>query len=164
MAAIMNAQSVRRKNATKLLTCQQLQALVHDLVDDPYEHGKMLGVVRSLRDDRLALLRNRGHILQHQFAAGRAWQQLYEHAEIGGARSLDPGKLRVDTSGGNVVVAARRLRAVKRLVRIRRRVGARGEALLYGVLVDGLTLGELGAPAARLRSCLDTVAHELQLA
>jgi hypothetical protein len=148
-------------------------------VEDPLERGATLLVVRSIRDDQLAALRARGQIAAHQYAAGRAWQRLYEQAEIGGARSLDPRKLHVDGGSPSGVIAVRRQRAIKHLVHIGRSLGQHGAALLYDVLVSGLTLRKvalargLDARAGshdlvylgrRLRECLDTVAHELHLA
>jgi hypothetical protein len=150
-----------------------------DEVDDPLERGATLLVVRSIRDDQLAALRARGHIAEHQFAAGRAWQLLYARAEIGGAKSLDPTKIRVDGAGPGTVIAARRMLAAKRLVRIGMRLGKHGETLLHDVLVGGMTLrrvaaargldarpgsGDLTYLGRRLRECLDTVARELGLA
>jgi hypothetical protein len=153
--------------------------VVVDTVDDPLEPGAALAVIRSLRDDVLATLRARGHVQQHQFMAGRAWQRLYELAEIGGARSIDPELLRVDGRGPTTTRELRRVRAIKYLVRINNKLGQYGEALLYDVLIGGLTLRDIAAGrrldarsgsrdliylGRRLRECLDVVAHELHLA
>lgn len=147
-------------------------------VDDPLEHGARLLVLRSIRDDVLAAMHARGQLAAHQFAAGRAWQRLYEQAEIGGAQSIDPRKIRVDGRGPTTARDVRRLRAAKQLVRIDLRLGQWGGNLLHAVLVAGQTLRRVAAARGldaqpgssdliylgrRLRECLDTTAEVLGL-
>lgn len=148
-----------------------------DQVDDPYEPGASLLVVRSLRDDLLATMLHRRQITRWQFEAGRQWQILWQQAEIGSMRSIDPEQLRVD--GTSPTNPARRWRALQRLHHISKIIGTQGQGMLYDVLVTGLTLRGIAAgrglssrPGSndliylgrRLRECLDAVAHELGLA
>jgi hypothetical protein len=171
--------SVDRKHHDRRAKVPQNAQVTLAEIDDPYEIGSKILAVRSLRDDVLATLRARDHIAEHQFAAGRAWQRLYEQAEIGGARSLDPRWLRVDGHKPTTTRDVRRLCAIKYLVCIGRKLGQHGTALLYDVLVAGLTLRDIAAGrrldarsgsrdliylGRRLREALDTVAHELGLA
>jgi hypothetical protein len=66
------------------------------VVDDPYEPGTQITVLRSLRDDPLARLLARKQIAQHQYEAGRAWQRDYEASEIGSVKAIDPTVEAVD--------------------------------------------------------------------
>lgn len=150
-----------------------------DQVDDPYEPGAPLLVVRSLRDDLLATMLHRNQITRCQFEAGRQWQVLWQQAEVGSMRSINPEQLRVDGGPPRDPAAHRRFRAIVRLDRIRHALGQHGNSLLRDVLITGFTLRSIAAARGldcrpgcndliylgrRLRECLDTVAHELGLA
>jgi hypothetical protein len=130
----------------------------------------------ALRDDRLGQLAKRGMLgrgdeRDNRVVAGRRWQSLYEKAEIGGARGLDPAKDIVD---GGVFASPdtdQRLAAQEVLNRLRREVGIIGDRLLVWVLGEKKTMTEvadiLGADRRDLRLCrhlaeaLDTIALEL---
>lgn len=119
--------------------------VARDLVDDPYELGARITVLRSLRDDPLARMHVRGQIDDAQMAAGRHWQHSYEIAEICGATGIDPTRDYVD--GGSVpepLTDARR-RAVSDLNRAARLVGVIGESVLRDVLVLGMMPAQVAA-------------------
>ena len=84
------------RRATDLLRNAKVAPMT---VDDPYQHGERVVVLRSLRDDPLGRLHNRKAIDEAQYQAGRHWQQCYEIAEISGARAIDPSKEAVDGGG-----------------------------------------------------------------
>lgn len=65
-------------------------------VDDPYEEGGKIIVMRSTRDDPLSEMLARGQITECDFAAGRHWQRAFEDSEIGSVRGIDPTKEAVD--------------------------------------------------------------------
>jgi hypothetical protein len=119
-------------------------------------------------------LRARGQLEEHQFAAGRHWQRLWEQAEVGSIRSLDPSRLHVD--GGAPppeIVALRRRHAIAELARARQTLGYSGNALVSRVLAHGWTLRTVAIACnldsragsrdrlylgARFRECLDDLA------
>ncbi|MDB5514009.1 MAG: hypothetical protein JWQ17_767, partial [Tardiphaga sp.] len=53
-------------------------------VDDPYEDGSKIVVLRSTRNDPLADMKSKGQIDDCDYVAGRHWEAAYEKAEIGG--------------------------------------------------------------------------------
>lgn len=67
-----------------------------DEVDDPYEAGGKIVVLRSTRHDPLMDRKNRKYIDQAQFVAGRHFEMAFEHSEIGSVRAIDPSKEAVD--------------------------------------------------------------------
>ncbi|MEY9806966.1 hypothetical protein [Bradyrhizobium elkanii] len=93
-------------------------------VDDPYEQGGKLLVLRSTRDDPLAEMLARGQITECDFAAGRHWQWAFESAEIGSVCGIDPSKEAVDGGRMNDPISDRRDRAGRELKRARDRLGA----------------------------------------
>ena len=144
------------------------------LVDDPYEPGNRISVLASVRDDPLRDLRARGQLEEHQFAAGRHWQRLWEQAEVGSVRAIDPTRLQVDGSAPvPEVVALRRRHAIGELSRARKCLGHSGNALVSRVLAQGWTLRMVAVACnldarsgsrdrlylgARFRECLDDLA------
>jgi hypothetical protein len=113
-------------------------AVARAVVDDPYEWGGQIAVLRSLRDDPLARLHVRRQIDELQLKAGRLWQADYEAAEIGSARGIDPAKDQVDGGRFAELNTDRRLAAAARLNRDSRAVGQLGDILLRDVLGKGL--------------------------
>jgi hypothetical protein len=110
------------------------------VVDDPYEWGGQIAVLRSLRDDPLARLHVRRQIDELQLKAGRLWQADYEAAEIGSARGIDPAKDQVDGGRFAEPNTDRRLAAAARLKRDRRALGKLGEIIITDVLGKGLMI------------------------
>jgi hypothetical protein len=110
------------------------------VVDDPYEPGTQIAVLRSLRDDPLARLHERRQIGDIQFKAGRLWQNDYEAAEIGSARGIDPAKDQVDGGRFAELNTDRRLAASARLNRDKRAIGQLGELIVTDVLGRGLMI------------------------
>jgi hypothetical protein len=117
-------------------------------------------------------MRVRGQILEHQFAAGRHWQKLWEQAQVGSMRSLDPSQLHVDGSApAPEIVALRRRKAIAELGRARNRLGQSGNMLVSCVLVRGLPLRVIAEASGftterersylglRFRECLDELAE-----
>lgn len=110
-------------------------------IDDPYEAGAKIIALRSIRDDVLARLRCREQITEAQFIAGRHWQYLYECAEIGGARAMDPTREPVD--GSPVIpdpITDGRKRAVLALAQARVTLGQAGYGLIEDVLGRGMDI------------------------
>lgn len=110
------------------------------LVDDPFEPGKKLGVVVSLRHDVLRQWHSRQAIDDAQFAAGRWFQGLFERAEIGGAGAIQYDKPKVD--GGYPVdpLSEKVMRARQDLNRIAAALGAIDYPLVCRVIGEGAAI------------------------
>lgn len=109
------------------------------VVDDPYEQGGKLGVLRQLRCDPLARLHAHHQIDEAQFHAGRRYQADWETAERG-PQAIDPTKEAVD--GGRIPEALtdRQIRARKRLVALEPKLGSVMLNLANGVLIEKLSI------------------------
>lgn len=112
--------------------------------------------VRSMRDDPLARLHDRGQIGEAQYLAGRAMQKLYEDSEVGRLRSQDPSNEPVDGGGAYPdILSEAQQKAMKRLNGwVDHRTGKHHKGL-YAVL------GEEGAAIVRLMLAERKFAHEI---
>jgi hypothetical protein len=141
------------------------------IVDDPYEHGAKITVVRNLRHDPLADMQNSGHIDQCQYLAGRHWQRAWDLSQGKSVRAIDPSKECVD--GGQIAqstVTDAQIKAFGELAKAMTDLGMIGESLVKDVLGENLSLwqcavkrGQTSEAARkffgqRFRECLDTLA------
>ena len=138
-------------------------------VDDPYEQGGKLIVMRSTRDDPLGRLHDRDQIDEAQFRAGRAFQEDFEMAERG-PRAIDPGKEYVDGGLAPEPITEAQRKAARRLAGVNRDLGQNGSALVFAVLISRVTVEQIcndrGLKAERerlyvgrrFRECLDDMA------
>lgn len=137
----------------------------------PSGDGSTLTVIRNIRGDTLAALRSRNQIDEHQYMAGRHWETVWRHAEIGGVKAANPMKEPVD--GGGVIVEPitdRQRKAVSDLRRADADLGIKGAVLIRSVLGRGISLDaiakDVGTGTERdrvyfgrlFRDCLDTLA------
>jgi len=141
-------------------------------VDDPLalEPGEKIVTLRSIRNDPLARLHSHHQIDEAQFRGGRAFQDVWEKAERG-PQALDPTREFVDASPSREPITERQRKAVLRLNRATRELGADGAVLVHEVLILGLTMEQIGQRRAlpgqrwmdyfskRLRECLDRLAQ-----
>jgi hypothetical protein len=137
-------------------------------VDDPFEEGAKIIVMRNLRNDPLGRLHDRKQIDEAQYQGGRAFQDDFEAAERG-PRAIDPSKEFVDGGLTPEPITEAQRKAVKRLAGVNRELGQNGSALVYAVLIDRLTLEKIcddrGLKAERerlyvgrrFRECLDEI-------
>jgi hypothetical protein len=133
------------------------------------EPGEKIIALRSIRNDPLARLYSHRQIDEAQFQAGRAFQSDWEKAERG-PRAVDPTREYVDGGQGREPITEGQRKAVLRLNRAERELGADGSALVHDVLVQGLTMEQVGQRrglctkrwsdyfARRFRECLDRLA------
>lgn len=140
-------------------------------VDDPYEAGGRIQVLRSVRDDPLSRLHYRGHIDHAQYAAGRAWQADYEAAEVGGVKAMDTTKEPVDGRRLPDMLTDRQRQAMRRLSRDDGALGQEGAIIVRRVLVQAMTFEQIGAERGdigqfmirylgkRFREALETLAQ-----
>jgi hypothetical protein len=140
-------------------------------VDDPLalEPGEKIIALRSIRNDPLGRLHSHKQIDEAQYRAGRAFQGDWERAERG-PRAVDPTREYVDGVQTREPVTETQRKAVLRLNRIERELGADGSALVHDVLVKGMTMVQVGQRrglksarwndyfSRRLRECLDRLA------
>jgi hypothetical protein len=140
-------------------------------VDDPLalEPGEKIVTLRSIRNDPLARLHSHHQIDEAQFRGGRAFQDDWEKAERG-PRAVDPTREYVDASPSREPITERQRRAVLRLNRASRELGADGAVLVHEVLILGLTMEKIAERrglsgqrwmdylSKRFRECLDRLA------
>jgi hypothetical protein len=140
-------------------------------VDDPLalEPGERIVALRSIRNDPLARLHSRRQIDEAQYQGGRAFQNDWERAERG-PQAVDPSREFVDGAQHREPVTEGQRQAVLRLNRAERELGADGSALVYDVLVMGMTMEQIGQRrglstqrwkdyfSRRFQECLDRLA------
>ena len=140
-------------------------------VDNPFalEPGEKIVVLRSIRDDPLGRLHARRQIDEAQYQGGRAFQNDWERAERG-PRAVDPTREYVDGGQMREPITEAQRKAVLRLNRAERELGADGSALVHDILLHGLSTEQVGQRrglrsqrwndyfARRLQECLDRLA------
>lgn len=140
-------------------------------VDDPLalEAGEKIVALRSIRNDPLARLHSRGQINEAQYRGGRAFQNDWERAERG-PQAVDPSRDYVDGVQTREPITEGQRKAALRLNRVERELGADGSALVHNVLVDGMTMEQVGQRrglvtqrwkdyfSRRFQECLDRLA------
>jgi hypothetical protein len=117
-------------------------------VDDPLalEPGEKIVTLRSIRNDPLARLHTHRLIDEAQYQGGRAFQDDWEKAERG-PKAVDPTREYVDCGPTREPITEGQRKAVLRLNRAERELGADGAALVHEVLILGDDDGA-GRPAA----------------
>ena len=140
-------------------------------VDNPLalEPGEKIVVLRSIRDDPLGRLHARRQIDEAQYQGGRAFQNDWERAERG-PRAVDPTREYVAGGQMREPITEGQRKAVLRLNRAERELGADGSALVHDILLHGLSTEQVGQRrglrsqrwndyfARRLQECLDRLA------
>ena len=114
-------------------------------------------------------LHSHHQIDEAQFRAGRAFQDDWEKAERG-PQAVDPTREYIDASPSREPITERQRKAVLRLNHANRELGADGAALVHDVLIQGLTMEQVGQRrglsgqrwmdyfSKRFRECLDRLA------
>jgi hypothetical protein len=140
-------------------------------IDDPLalEPGEKIVALRSIRNDPLGRLHSHHQIDEAQYRGGRAFQGDWERAERG-PQAVDPSREYVDGVQPREAVTEGQRKAVVRLNRAERQLGADGSALVHDVLVNGMTMEQVGQRrgltsqrwrdyfARRFCECLDRLA------
>lgn len=131
---------VADRKATDLLRNAQVAPLE---VDDPYEPGAKITVLRSTRRDPLGWMHAHGQVDEAQYSAGRAWQLDWERCEQG-ARAIDPTKEAVDGGRLPEVLTDQRAKAAVRLKGVAAVLErADDKTILYAFLADGLGVEQI---------------------
>lgn len=140
-------------------------------VDDPLglEPGDKIVTLRSIRNDPLGRMHSHRHVDEAQYQGGRAFQADWEKAERG-PQAVDLTREYVDGGQAREPITEGQRKAVLRLNRAQRELGADGSALVHEVLVLGMTMEQIGQQrglraqrwndyfARRFRECLDRLA------
>jgi hypothetical protein len=138
-------------------------------VDDPYEAGGKIIVMRSTRDDPLGYLHARHMIDEAQYQSGRAFQHDFETAERG-PRAIDPSKEWVDGGLAPEPITEAQRRSAKQLAVVYRALGQDGSAIVHAVLVHNHTRKQVASSRGligerwekyyglRFQECLDCMA------
>lgn len=140
-------------------------------VDDPLglEPGDKIVTLRSIRSDPLGRMHSHRHVDEAQYQGGRAFQADWEKAERG-PQAVDPTREYVDGGQMREPITEGQRKAVLRLNRAQRELGADGSALVHDVLILGMTMEQVGQRrglhaqrwndyfARRFRECLDRLA------
>ncbi|HVX76055.1 MAG TPA: DUF6456 domain-containing protein [Bradyrhizobium sp.] len=140
-------------------------------VDDPFalEPGDKIVTLRSLRNDPLGRLHSHRQIDEAQYQGGRAFQDDWERAERG-PKAVDPAREYVDGGQVREPITEGQRKAVLRLNRAERELGADGAVLVHEVLILGLTMEQISKRrglsgqrwmdylSRRFRECLDRLA------
>ena len=140
-------------------------------IDDPLalEPGEKIVALRSIRNDPLGRLHSHHQIDEAQYRGGRAFQDDWEKAERG-PRAVDPTREYVDGATAREPITERQCKAVLRLNRTERELGADGVILVHEVLVLGMTMEQVAQRrglrgqrwkdyfARRFQECLDRLA------
>jgi hypothetical protein len=140
-------------------------------VDNPLalDPGEKIVALRSIRNDPLGRLHSHHQIDEAQYQGGRAFQSDWEKAERG-PRAVDPTREYVDGGQMREPITEGQRKAVLRLNRAERELGADGSAIVHDVLVHGMTMNQIGERrglrtqrwrdyfARRFCECLDRLA------
>jgi hypothetical protein len=111
-------------------------------VDDPFEPGAKIVVLRQLRSDPLARLHSRDQIDDAQFLAGREYQISWERVACG-ARAIDPSKEKVDGGLLYEPFSEARREASLKLADADRHLGQEITSILRDMLIRGLILEDV---------------------
>lgn len=140
-------------------------------VDDPLalEPGEKIVTLRTIRNDLLGKLHSHRQIDEAQYLGGRAFQNDWEKAERG-PQAVDPSREYVDGVQTREPITEAQRKAVLRLGRIERELGADGAVLVHEVLIMGFSMEQVGQRrdlrtqrwndyfSRRFRECLDRLA------
>jgi hypothetical protein len=162
------ATAVHDRRSTDLLRNAQVAVIE---IDDPMalDPGDKIMAFRSMRDDPLARLHDRGQIDEAQYQGGRAFQHDFETAERG-PQAIDPSKEYVDGGRLPEPITEQQRKAVLRLNKAEIKLGADGSAITHDVLIKGSTVSMTARSRGlngerwekyfgmRFRECLETLA------
>jgi hypothetical protein len=115
-------------------------------VDDPLalEPGEKIVTLRSIRNDPFGAPAVASADRQSAVSeAGRAFQNDWERAERG-PQALDPARENVDGVQTREPITEGQRKAVLRLNRAERELGTDGSALVHDVLIQGMTMEQIG--------------------
>lgn len=130
----------RKRKVTITLATSRHVEIAEGLVDDPYEKGAKLRVIRNVREHPVSHLHARGVLSESQRIAGEAFRSNYERAVLGASRAIDYTKERVDGGLPAEPLTESAQRATQWLNDVARHSGCgmRGYAILTHVCGEGM--------------------------
>lgn len=135
---------MRRKKPVTLAQ-QYPQALLSPAdVDDPYEPGAKLRVIRNLREHPIATLHHNGRISESQRIAAELFRSKYELSVLGAAKAIDYTKERVDGGKLSEPLSERSQEAFQWLNNVARypSIGKVGFSILVAICGEGKGIAE----------------------
>lgn len=123
----------RRKKTITLPGRNSAVEFVQSIVPDPYD-GKPLAVLRNSKQHPLEHLYAHKRINDAQKAAGDKFLEIYDAAEIGGARAIDYERVKVDVSFVHRGIPPQTAQAVQDLKSVHRAVGPWPYKLLVAII------------------------------
>jgi hypothetical protein len=145
------------------------------MVDDPLEPGAKLRAIVNLAEHPLEMMLSRRRLDQPLYEAGVRFRRIYEAAEIGPGRGIDPAHIKVDGGRLGDPLSDSVVHAQFELKRLALQLGPIGERIVSAVAGRGMTVSDLAerwpGPEAtrqkldyltmRLREALDLLATEV---
>lgn len=133
-----------RKKPVSLAQQYPQAVLAVDDVDDPYERGAKLRIVRNVREHPIAMLAHMGRITEAQRIAGMEFCRRFEAASIGQQQAIDYSRTRVDGGGAIEPLPERIQEAVEWLNSLARASGTSkvGFAILSQICGEGRGIQE----------------------
>ncbi|RYE77618.1 MAG: hypothetical protein EOP19_22645 [Hyphomicrobiales bacterium] len=113
------------------------------IVPDPYQPGETIPVVVNLAEHPLEMMLARRRLDQALYEAGVRFRRIYEAAEIGPGRGIDPGKIKVDGGRYGDPLSDSVVHAQFELRRLAGDLGLVGERIVSAVAGQGSTVAEL---------------------
>jgi len=109
-------------------------------VPDPWEPGARISVPCNMRESPIEHMAARKRIDGAQKDAADRYRDLYERAQLGPLRAMDPLKEKLDGGGAGDAFSDSMLEAARELAATNRSVGGVAAALLIDVVGEGVTL------------------------
>ncbi len=113
------------------------------IVPDPYRPGETIAVVVNLAEHPLEMMLARSRLDQSLYEAGVRFRRIFEAAEIGPGRGIDPAKIKVDGGRFGDPLSNSVVHAQFELQRLAADLGLVGERIVSAVAGQGSTVAEL---------------------
>ena len=149
VAAKAKGRKRRAKKVTLAAGCDGKFVVGERVVDDPYEAGAKLRARVNLAEHPLDMMRGRKrkngeqYLSEAHYRAGTRFRALYECAQIGGARGIDPAKVKVDGGRAGDPLGVSVAEAHRELGRLYGWLGEAGSRIVERICGQGMTVTEL---------------------
>lgn len=143
VAAKAKGRKRRPKKVTLAAGCDGKFVVGERVVEDPYEAGAKLRARVNLAEHPLELMRAKKRLDEALYLAGTRFRALYECAQIGGARGIDPAKVKVDGGRAGDPLGVSVAEAHRELGRLYGWLGEAGSRIVERVCGQGLSVAEL---------------------
>ena len=113
------------------------------IVPNPYRAGETIPVVVNLAEHPLEMMLHRRRLDEPLYEAGVRFRRIYEAAEIGPGRGIDPGKIKVDGGSFGDPLSDSVVHAQFELKRLAQELGLVGQRIVSAVAGQGSTVADL---------------------